>query len=143
MNDYNAAFFGLYENVFNTAIGRYGLDETISLFSELMERGLSKSYGNDFKKGEISSFTKIVGQRDNNVGLKVSFVTVSDDEFVYRFHDDPFPNLKGKVEPKLLDSTYIPFKIRYILGEYWGYKTTKHLWNDDEYTEHVITRKKA
>jgi hypothetical protein len=29
---------------------------------------------------------------------------------------------------------------RYLLGGGWSYKTTKHIWRGDSFTEHVITR---
>lgn len=143
MNQYNAAFFGLYENVFLTLKEKLGENEALSIFNELMYKGLSKSYGKIAQKGNVEEFKKLVGERDNMVGLKVSFDDVTPNSITYRFHDDPFPNLKGHVDFEKLVATFIPFKIAYILGDDWTYKTTKHLWNGDEYTEHVITKKAA
>lgn len=142
MTTYNAAFFGLFENVFKLLKQEYGEERALELFSELMTMGLSKSYGNDFKKGDLVAFERMVGERDKMVGLKVEFIRNSANELVYQFHDDPFPNLKGLVDPQKLDHCYMAFKVRYILGEGWSYKTTKHLWNGDQYTEHQIYKVK-
>ena len=142
MTTYNAAFFGLFENVFKLLKQEYGEERALELFSDLMLTGLSKSYGNDFKKGKLSEFERMVGNRDKMVGLKVEFVRNSANELVYQFHDDSFPNLKGLVDHKKLDRCYMAFKVRYILGEEWCYKTTKHIWNGDKYTEHHIYKTK-
>ena len=50
-------------------------------------------------------------------------------------------SIKGEVEYHLLDSTYMDFKVNYLLGENWEYKTTKHIWLGDAYTEYFITKK--
>lgn len=138
MNNYNAAFFGLFENVFLMLKKEFGESKALQLFAQLMETGLSKSYGDKFEKGSPFEFERLVKERDNLVGLKVEFPSVTANEFTYRFYDDPFPNLKGKVEPHLLDACYMNFKIQYILGSDWSYKTTQHIWNGNDYTEHVI-----
>lgn len=65
MHAYNSAFFGLFENVF-----------------KLMEMGLGKSCGNDFKKGELEVFAKLVGERDQTVGLCVKFIS----KYFFRNH---------------------------------------------------------
>lgn len=139
--NYNAAFFGLFENVFRLLKKEYGQDVALSHFSELMEQGLSKSYGDSFEKGDPKYFENLVGERDKLVGLRVEFPQVSSDKIIYRFLDDPFPNLKNEVESNLLDKCYMQFKVKYLLGDDWQYKTNKHLWNGDEYTEHEIYRK--
>ena len=139
--NYNAAFFGLFENVFKLLKEEYGEDRALEHFSTLMERGLSKSYGTNLKTGDPVEFERLVAERDKLVGLHVKFPRVTDNELVYQFHDDPFPNLKGYVDPHKLDHCYMSFKVQYILGSEWDYKTTKHLWNGDAYTEHVIYKK--
>ena len=136
--DYNAAFFGLFENVFKLLKSEYGEKKALDLFSKLMETGLSKSYGVNFEKGVASEFERLVSARDKLVGLRVEFPKVTKDELVYQFHDDPFPNLKGLVSAKDLDRCYMSFKVKYILGENWDYKTVKHIWSGDKYTEHVL-----
>lgn len=138
MTTYNAAFFGLFENIFKLLKKEYGEERALSLFSNLMEMGLSKSYGSDFKKGDLDEFARLVGERDERVGLHVEFLKKSDNELIYQFYDDPFPNLKGIVDFHKLDNCYMAFKVNYILGERWNYKTTKHLWNEDNCTEHLI-----
>ncbi|HCC3261894.1 hypothetical protein SDB96_15855 [Legionella pneumophila serogroup 1] len=136
--NYNGAFFGLFENVFKLLKKEYGEEKALSLFTQLMEMGLSKSYGKDFKYGDPFEFKKLVAERDKVVGLHVEFPEVTDNKIIYQFHDDPFPNLKGEVNHKDLDKCYLNFKINYILGSNWKYKTTKHLWDGDLYTEHEI-----
>lgn len=70
--------------------------------------------------------------------LRFAFCNITDDTLTYRFYDDPFPNLKGKVKAEQLDGTYMKFKVDYILGRGWSYKTGKHLWRGDDRTEHRI-----
>ena len=105
-----------------------------------METGLSKAYGSNFKKGLTSEFARLVGERDNNVGLLVKFLEISDNKLIYQFYTDPFPNLKNEIASHNLDDTFIAFKVKYILGDDWSYKNTTHLWNGDSCTEFVIFR---
>lgn len=139
--NYNAAFFGLFENIFKLLKNEYGEDIALKHFSKLMEQGLSKSYGKDFDKNNPKIFEHLVGERDKLVGLRVAFPTVKENEIIYRFLDDPFPNLKGEVKSNLLDNCYMNFKVKYILGNEWDYITTRHLWQGDTYTEHRIFKK--
>ena len=139
--NYNAAFFGLFENTFKLLKKEYGEEIALKHFTTLMEQGLSKSYGNDFEKGNPEIFKQLVGKRDELVGLRVEFPIVTSNEMVYRFLDDPFPNLKKETRSNLLDQCYMNFKVKYILGDEWDYKTTKHIWSGDEYTEHRIYKK--
>jgi hypothetical protein len=138
MKEYNAAFFTLYENWYKLLKKELGESSALDLFRKTMAAGLTKAYGNNFKKGLPTEFVRLVEERDNNVGLQVKFPEVSDKKLVYQFYTDPFPNLKNEVSPELLDDTYIDFKIKYILGEEWQYKNTSHLWNGDSCTEFVI-----
>lgn len=140
MKEYNAAFFGLYENWFKLLKKEFGEIKALDLFRKAMETGLSKAYGDNFKKGLTTEFQRLVGERDNNVGLIVTFPEILENKLVYQFHTDPFPNLKNEVSHLKLDDTFIAFKVRYILGEEWHYKNTKHIWHDDSYTEFVIFR---
>jgi hypothetical protein len=141
MKEYNAAFFGLYEVWFKLLKLEFGVDKAIDLFRKTMELSLAKAYGENFNKGSASEFARLVGERDNNVGLLVKFPEILDAKIVYQFHSDPFPNLKNEIAPQILDDTYIAFKIRYLLGNDWHYKNTAHLWRGDNYTEFVIYRK--
>lgn len=141
LKEYNAAFFSLYENWFTLLKNEFDEKTALNLFRKAMEAGLSKAYGDNIKKGSTAEFARLVGERDNNVGLLVKFPEMTDDKLVYQFHTDPFPNLKNKVDPQKLDDTYIAFKIRYILGDDWDYKNTAHLWNGNECTEFVIFKK--
>jgi hypothetical protein len=141
MNQYNFAFFGLYENFLQVMIDEIGLDRAMVIFTKTMEVGLKRSYDlYGFIKGNPESFSKVIKERDNFVGIKVSFPEVSQNKIVYRFHTDPFPNLKGIIDYSLLDKTYLSFKINYLLGEGWVYNTKKHIWLGDQYSEYIITR---
>ncbi|MBI4896374.1 MAG: hypothetical protein HY832_02400 [Candidatus Aenigmarchaeota archaeon] len=142
MQPYNAAFFGLYENLFLVLKEHVGEEQALAFFREIMERGLKKSYdASGFTKGNPHDFARVVGERDGSVGLHVEFPEISEDRIIYQFHTDPFPNLRGHVDPKKLDDTYMAFKVRYLLGDDLTYQTTKHLWNGNSFTEHVISRK--
>lgn len=138
---YNSAFFGLYENLFIVLKEELGEETALELFGKVMERGLTKAYdAAGFEKGSAVDFCRVVGDRDEGVGLEVDFPEVAENKIVYRFHTDPFPGLKGKVTPEKLDATYMRFKVRYLLGDDWQYKTTKHVWKGDAFSEHVITK---
>lgn len=137
---YNAAFFDLYESVYILMKEKYGEGEAINFMRLLFAAKLKVAYESmGFTKGKVEDFVRCVGERDKSVGLKVSFV-FSSDKITYRFHTDPFPGLKGKVDPIKFDATYIEFKISYLLGDGWTYKNTKHILNGDEFTEYVITK---
>ena len=139
--EYNAAFFGLYENLFLVLKEESGEDEALGIFRKVMEKGLKKAYdASGFEKGDVKEFARVVGERDESVGLVVEFPEVSGNRIVYRFRTDPFPGLKGEVDPGKLDNTYMAFKVRYLLGEGWSYRNVKHLWKGDEFTEHVIEK---
>ncbi|OGO93780.1 MAG: hypothetical protein A3F41_06770 [Coxiella sp. RIFCSPHIGHO2_12_FULL_44_14] len=140
MKKYNAAFFGLFENTFKILQKHYGKETALCLFQEIMETGLSKAYGFAIQPGDPDQFVRLVGERDKNVGLRVKFPKITEEEIIYQFHDDPFPNLKDQVAPQELDATYMNFKVKYLLGKNWDYKTTKHLWHGDKYIEHVIVK---
>lgn len=142
MKKYNAAFFGLYENTFLVLKENLGEEKALDIFRQVMEKTLKKAYDSaGFRKGSPKDFAMVLKERDEKVGLEVEFPEVAENRIVYRFHTDPFPNLKGHVDHEKLDDTYIVFKVRYLLGEDWKYETTKHIWNGDKFTEFVITRK--
>lgn len=142
MSTYNAAFFGLYENMFLVLKENLDNEKALELFRQVMHRRLKKAYdASGFVQGDTQDFARVVGERDRSVGLHVEFPEIAKDKIVYRFRTDPFPNLRGQVEAEKLDDTYMGFKISYLLGDDWIYKTTKHLWKGDEFTEHMITRK--
>lgn len=137
----NLAFFGLYENLFIVLKEEHGGEMALNIFRKVMEKGLKTAYDKmGFKKGNINDFVRVLTERDNSVGLRVKFPEITENKIVYQFYDDPFPGLKGKVEHEKLDDTFISFKIKHILGNEWKYKTTKHVWDGNEYTEYVITR---
>lgn len=140
MKEYNTAFFSLYENWFTLLKKEFGENQALDLFRKAMEMGLSKAYGDNFKKELTSEFVRLVGDRDNNVGLLIKFPEVPENKLIYQFHTDPFPNLKNEISPQKLDDTFIAFKVKYILGDDWSYKNTTHIWNGDSYTEFVISK---
>ena len=138
---YNAAFFGTHEAYFLILKEQEGEEFALDAIRRVMERNLGKSYkAVGFAKGNPKDFAKVVGKRDASVGLIVKFPVVSENKIVYQFHIDPFPGLKGHVAAEKLDATYMKFKVAFLLGK-WTYRTTKHLWKGDKYTEHVIEKK--
>ncbi|MCC7570967.1 hypothetical protein KO465_06525 [Candidatus Micrarchaeota archaeon] len=141
MKEYNSAFFSLYENLYIVLKQELGEERALELFRKIMEKGLKKAYDSmGFEKGNPEDFVKVLKQRDESVGLKVTFPEVTDSKIIYQFHTDPFPNLKGIVDHKKFDDTYISFKVKYLLGEKWTYAPTKHIWDGDEHTEFIITK---
>lgn len=137
----NEAFFRLYENMFLVLKEGFGEEKALEIFRKIIEFGLKKAYdASCFEKGNPDSFAKVVGERDRNVGLEVKFI-VKEDEIIYRFHTDPFPNLKDHVSHEKLDDTYMRFKVEYLLGSEWTYKNTNHMWDGDEFTGFVIRKK--
>jgi hypothetical protein len=142
INPRNEPFFDLYENIFKLLKEKYGMDKTLELMYELFSASLAQSYGTNFKKGDPHDFARIVGLHDNIVGLRVNFPKITDDLIIYQIQDDPFPNLKGLVDPEKLDASYMNFKLKYLLGDDWAYKMTKHFWWGDDCIEHRIYKKK-
>jgi hypothetical protein len=144
MAERNVAFFTFCQNMFLNLKNnpKVGEERALKLIGETLEMGLKESYdAMGFHKGNPQDFARVIRARDESVGLVVDFPLVTDDRIVYRFHTDPFPKLKDKVDPGKLDATYMAFKVRYLLGEVWSYTTSKHLWRGDDFTEHVIERK--
>ena len=142
MVEYNRAFFGLYENLFIVLKERLGEEKALELFSQVMERGLGQAYdAMGFQKGRPEDFARVIRERDESVGLRVQFPEVSGRRIVYRFLTDPFPRLKGQVDPAKLCGTYMDFKVSHLLGEGWGYRMSTHIWDGDPFTEFVIEKK--
>jgi len=140
---YNSAFFGLYQNLIWVLKKEFREKRALELFAKIMQKGLRTAYDQTkFRKGNPVDFCRIVKARDQSVGLRVS-VKATKNRIVYRFFTDPFPLLKGKISPKKLDATYMQFKVRYLLGKNWHYKTTKHLWKGNRFTEHIIERRQT
>ncbi len=63
MPEYNAAFFGLYENLFLTLKEELGEPEALRLFSAVVGRGLKSAYDKTrFQKGSTRDFARVVGE---------------------------------------------------------------------------------
>ncbi len=138
---YDAAFFSCHEAYFLVLKEMNGEAEALAAMRRVMERNLGRAYNDmEFEKGNSKDFVRVVGERDASVGLVVEFPVVSDKKIIYRFHTDPFPNLKGIVAPGKIDATYMKFKLVFLLGEHWIYRNTKHLWKNDPFTEFVIEK---
>lgn len=88
MKEYNVAFFSLFENWFKTLKQELGEEKALALFRKVMEQGLSKAYGTNFIKGDPQEFARLVGERDDNVGLLVKFPMVTEDKIIYQFHTE-------------------------------------------------------
>ncbi len=136
---YNTALFGLYQNLFLVLKKEFGERKALELFAKTMQKGLKNAYDQmKFRKGNPFDFRRVVKARDQSVGLNVS-IRATKNRIVYRFFTDPFPLLKGKISAKKLDATYMQFKVGYLLGKNWKYKTTKHLWKGSKFTEHILS----
>lgn len=138
MAEYNKAFFKLYESFFLKLKEKLGT-KGIEIWKETMGEALTKAYleGGAQKGKGVDEFITFVGERDKGVGLEVSFEK-TENGFIYRFHTDPFPGLKGKTDWKILVDGYLSAKRDFFLGENWNYKTIKHIWEGDDCTEHVL-----
>lgn len=141
MNQRNEAFFAAHTKRFLATMEQDGDKAALREMRSVLSEGLKAAYGTDFKKGNPNEFVRLVGERDESVGLSVEFPEVSERRLVYRLLDDPFPGLKGHVAPEKLDATYMEFKVNHILGEGWSWRTAKHLWKGDSCTEHVIEKR--
>lgn len=133
--------FSGYMSFFKTMKKEIGEEKALDIFREVMETGLAPAFGSDSKKGTFEAFKNIAGAVDEAVGLKVEFVRINDNEFYFRLLNDIFPNLKGIITQDQLNNIYMPFKVSHMLGNAWDYKCTKHLWNNDAYTEYHIFKK--
>lgn len=142
MKEYNEPFFRLYENLFLVLKQDLGEENALKLFRKVMEKGLEEAFDSmGFQKGNPQDFARIIGERESSLGLDTRFPEVSENKIVYQFHTDPIPRLKGHVDNKKIDDTYMAFKLEYLLGKDWDYTTTKHIWHGDKFTEHVIIKK--
>ncbi len=142
MVKYNAPFFNGLTAVVLALKKRYGEEQAIDVMREVFSARLKGVYDRlGFTKGKLEDFIRVVAENDRMLGLEVELFLESE-KIIYRFKTDPFPNLKGHVDPENFDDAYLRFKVEYLLGTDWDYRTTKHLWRGDPFTEHVIERKK-
>lgn len=139
MPEYNAPFFKLYEAFFLKLKEKFGA-QGIEIWKETMREALFKSYLASGAKngGGVDEFIKYVKERDESVGLKVSFEKTNNG-FIYRFYTDPFPGIKGEIDWEIIVDAYLSTKRDFFLGLNWNYQTTKHIWEGDSFTEHVFT----
>ena len=137
----NEQLFDLCTQAYVTAEELYGSKEALGYMKYLFSRFLKPTYDEmRFVKGDPHSFAKTVGKRDAAVGLHV-ILHVAKNKIIYEFHDDPFPELKRIVDPRDFDATYMEFNIEYLLGNDWTYTTPVHIWENEKFTRHIITRK--
>jgi hypothetical protein len=138
---YNKEFFDDLTERFLQHMEKDSEEAALQFFRDIMRENLSKAYDKmGFEKGNPYDFERVVGERDESVGLNVKFPTVSEKRIVYQFWTDPFPGLKGHVSAEKLDATYMDFKVSYLLGPEWSYRTTMHIWKNGAFTEHVIEK---
>jgi hypothetical protein len=139
--DYNKPFFGLWENIFQELKLEYGKETAIKIATKVMRKSLAKSYDSiGFKKGDPFDFERVLKLRDNAVGIKVNFPEISENKIIYQFITDPFPNLKNDYTTEEIYSTFIPFKIEYLLGPNWNYIVSKDMWTNSHITEITINK---
>ena len=133
--------FGTYASAFRVYKERHGEEQALGFMARLFVVNLTTAYdANGFTKGSPESFAKAVGERDASVGLRVTITVINDNTIMYEFHDDPFPMLKGLVDPRQFDATYMKFKIEYLLGGGWMYTTPEHIWENGTVTKHIIRK---
>jgi len=141
----NTAFFGLAQNIYLETKLELGENIALDVLTWGLARGLKEAYqASGFKeeaRGNPEEFKRLLTARDNAVGLRVLFPEVTENRIVYQFLDDPFPDLKGHVDPEKLATTYMDFKVSYLLGKEWSYHMTKHFWKGDNCIEYVIEKK--
>ncbi len=141
MPEYNAPFFNGLTAVVLALKKRYGEDQAIEVMRDVFSSRLKGVYDKlGFTKGSPEDFVRVVGENDRMLGLEAGLF-LEKGKIIYRFKTDPFPNLKGHVNPTNFDDSYLRFKVEYLLGKNWSYKTTKHLWGGNSCTEHVIEKK--
>lgn len=138
---YNQAFFRNVENTFLLLREWEGEEYALRFVTAMFSRGLEQAYKavNAKRRGGQPEFKRCVGSRDAALGLNVSFEDTPTG-FVYRFHNDPFPGLKGQVKPEKFDATYMTFKKNFFLGPFWKYSTAQHFWLGGEANEYVFSR---
>jgi len=138
---YNIAFFRLYEAFYKVLTKELG-PQGFTLWKKVLRDGLFAAYdaAGAKKLSGADEFMKFVGSRDAGVGLKVDFEKTADG-FIYRFYTDPFPGLKGLAAWSDIVESYLAPKTDYFLGPDWSFRTTKHLWDGADCTEHVFVRK--
>ena len=137
---YNKPFFALYERFFLALQEEFG-ERGIEVWKKVMRDALVAAYRSSgaVEGGGMQEFMRHVGERDRALGLEVSFQAI-EDGFIYRFHTDPFPGLRGKVDKKIVDDSYLSVKRDFFLGSGWSYETTKHIWDGDESSEHIFKK---
>lgn len=134
----NNAFFAYVENNFLVMEEKLGKEKAIEIMRMSLEKGLKKAYDSmGFSKGNPADFIRCTKARDEAVGLRVEYL-IENGVIIYTFHDDPFPNLKENLTFQEVCSTYMPFKVEYLLGKNWKYKIIKHLWQSDDCIEFAI-----
>ena len=142
MAAYNAPFFSALTAVFLLYKEKHGEEQALGFMREVFSRRLGPVYDQwGFRRGNPQDFARVAGKNDRLLGLKVEFLA-SERGISYRFYTDPFPGLKGKVDHRKFDQTYMAFKISHLLGPEWTSSTPRHLWDGNRFTEHVITRGK-
>ena len=141
MQEYNSAFFNGLTAVVLVLKKKYGEEQAIEVMREVFSSRLKGVYDKlGFTKGLPEDFIRVVGENDRMLGLEIELF-LENSKIIYRFKTDPFPNLKGRVDPTKFDDAYLRFKVEYLLGQNWTYKTTKHFWKGDSCTEHAIQKK--
>jgi len=141
--EYKKELFESYKNEFLKEETKNGKEAALRHMRNLFYRKLKPAYdAMQFKKGDPYDFARVVSERDRSVGLEVSVKVASPKKIIYIFYTDPFPfeELKKKATHREFDDCYMAFKLEYLLGSDWHYKTTKHVWDGDRYTEHVIEK---
>ena len=137
---YNTSFFGALSTFFLQYKDRHGEEEALDFFEQFFLARLGLVYKQiGYEQGNPDHFARVVKKNDDDLGLDVS-ISAGNDVITYCFITDPFPQLKGEVDPEKWDRTYMRPKLAILLGDGWTYETVSHRWKGDAVTEHVIRR---
>lgn len=142
MPEYNMPMFAAYANGFLLYKDLHGEEAALRFMRKWFERNLKPAYDRmGFQKGSTQEAAAVMGKRDEAVGLVVKFPVIEPATLVYEFHTDPFPMLKGLVDPRKFDACYVQVKVAHLLGDDWFYRTPQHIWENGSFTQHIITRR--
>ena len=141
MPEYNKAMFATYASGYLLFKELHGETAALKFMRTWFERNLKPAYeAMDIVRGSTADAARVIGARDAAVGLDVRFPVIEKQRLVYEFHTDPFPMLRGLVNPRVFDNCYMGFKIAFLLGNAWTYTTPEHIWENGRVTRHVIKK---
>jgi len=142
----NFAWYWLANSVYYAHIAR-----KMKEWQKDMKEGLFKGYDSQgaTKRGGVDEFIKHVGKRDRDlVCIHVDFEKTNENKFIYRMYECPFLSSQKKLEnvgvkdcKEISTKGYLKAKIDYFLDKNWELRTTKCIWNGEDFCEHIFYKK--